>query len=401
MAATSSRRPANIVTLAEGAKVTPAELFLDLVFVYGFTQVTGFMAADLSWTGMVRGMAILGLLWWMWTGFAWLGNIVQADEGPVRMVLFAVVAIVFVVDVTIPEAFVDIPGGLWGPWVFAIGYMLVQLTHHFFMLYTARRLPRIRRNTLMLLVPTLTATALLLVAGANTDPADQTVQTILWVAALAVIFGGIYAIRAEGWQLSAASHFAERHGLIVIVALGETIVAIGVGVSRLPISWEIVVAAVLAAAALAALWWAYFDAAVIAAEHALHRLSDDERPRVARDAYTFIHFPMIAGIILLALGLEKVFQHLADPLSFKGVFALYGGAILFLVAHTAFKLRATRLFHWVRPLASVLLLALIPLAIKMSALFALLTLSTVLVALIAYESVRYAELRDRIRHGQA
>src|SRR5687767_13658160 len=188
--APASRRTARVVTLAEGAKVTPVELFLDLVFVYGFTQVTGFMAHDLSWTGMVRGMAILGLLWWMWTGFAWLGNIVQADEGPVRIVLFVVMAIVFVVAVTIPEAFVDIPGGLWGPWVFAAGYLLVQLIHHAVMLYAARRLPRIRRNTLMLLVPTLTATVLLLVAGANTDPEDQAVQTILWVVALAVIFVG-------------------------------------------------------------------------------------------------------------------------------------------------------------------------------------------------------------------
>ncbi len=399
--ATTSRRSAHIVTLAEGAKVTPAELFLDLVFVYGFTQVTGFMAEDLSWTGMVRGMAILGLLWWMWSGFAWLGNLVQADEGPIRIVLLVVMAVVFVVDVTIPEAFVDLPGGLWGPWVFAVGYLLVQLIHHVVQLYAARRLPRIRRNTAMLMIPTLAATVLLLVAGANADPEDQKLQTILWVIAVAVMFGGIYSIKPEGWQLSAASHFAERHGLIIIVALGETVVAIGVGVSRLPISWEIIVAAAMAIAALAAMWWAYFDTAVIAAEDVLHHMSDDARPRAARDAYTFIHYPMVAGIILLALGLKKVFEHLGDPLTFKGVIALYGGAIVYLVAHAAFKLRAARLFHWQRPFSAVLLLALIPLAVKVPALVALLVLAVVLVGLVAYESVRYAELRDRIRHGAA
>lgn len=395
---TKSRRPARVVTLSEGAKVTPVELFLDLVFVYGFTQVTGFMAADLTWPAILRGMAILGLLWWLWTGFAWLGNMVQADEGPVRIVLFAVMAVVFVIDVTIPEAFTDKPGGLWGPWVFAAGYLLVMLIHNGGMLYAARNLPRIRRNTLLLLIPTLLATTLLVIAGAQQQ--RPALQTGLWVAALALTFVGIFFIRAEGWQIGAASHFAERHGLIIIVALGESVVAIGVGVSQIPISVPVILASALGIAVLAALWWTYFDVVAIVAEGVLHQLSDRERPRIARDSYTFLHFPMVAGIVLVALGLEKVFAHMGDPLEPLGVVALFGGASVYLLAHVGFRLRNIHTVNWQRLAVALLLLALIPVATRFTALVSLAVLAAIMVGLVAYETVSYASARDRIRHGQ-
>lgn len=395
MSAARSHR-ARVVALTEGARVTPVELFLDLVFVYGFTQVTGFMADDLSWVGIARGMAILGLLWWLWTGFAWLGNLVRADEGPIRMALFAVMFVVFVMDITIPEAFVDgDDGGLWAPWVFAGGYLLVMVIHNVVMLYAARSVPNIRRNTLLLLIPAILTTALLFLAGRQRD--SPAWQTLLWAGALLIMFAGLVFISAEGWHLSAASHFAERHGLIIIVALGETVVAIGVGVATVPISWEIVAAAALGITVLAALWWTYFDVVAIAAEGALQKLSDQERPRVARDAYTYLHFPMVAGIILLALGLEKVFEHLNDPMKPLALAALFGGASLYLLAHVAFRLRNVRTLGKPRLAVALLLPTLIPVTRGWPALGSLLLLAMVMVVLVSYETLSFTMLRDRIR----
>jgi len=375
--------------------VTPVELFLDLVFVYGFTQVTVFMADDLTWSGVVRGLTILWTLWWLWTGFAWLGNIVAADEGPVRIVLFAVMAVVFVIDITVPEAFENIYGGLWGPWVFASCYLTVMLIHNGIMLYAARELPRIRRNTLLLLIPTFITTSLLLIAGKQTG----LTQTLLWVAAMVITYVSVYFIRPEGWQIGAATHFTERHGLMIIIALGESVVAIGLGVSALPVSWEVIGASVLGIAVLATMWWAYFDVVAISGENALHRLPGEERPRLARDAYTFLHYPMIAGIILLALGLKKVFEHLQDPLHGIGLYALYGGASVYLLALVAFKLRNLKAVNVQRVIVAAALLLLIPAADKLPSLGALLLLALIMVGLIVYEVLAFAPLREQVRHG--
>ncbi|HEX6685687.1 MAG TPA: low temperature requirement protein A [Candidatus Limnocylindrales bacterium] len=395
MAVGSSRPSAHVVALSEGARVTPVELFLDLVFVYGFTQVTAFMADDLSWSGVVRGLSILWALWWLWTGFAWLGNLVQADEGPVRVVLFVVMAVVFIIDVTVPEAFVNIPGGLWGPWVFAACYLIVMLIHHGIQVYAAREVARLRRNTLLLGIPTLMATALYAIAGKQTG----LTQTLLWVSAVVITYVSVYFIRAEGWQLRAASHFTERHGLMIIIALGESVVAIGVGVSLLPISWEIIVASVLGIVVLATMWWAYFDVVAIWGEHMLERLSDELRPRLARDGYTFLHYPMVAGIILLALGMKKAFEHLGDPMKGIALYALFGGVSLYLLALVAFKLRNIKTFNVQRIVVAVGLLALVPAASKLSALAALAILALIMLALTVYELLAFAPLREEVRHG--
>ena len=392
----SSRAPVHVVAIAEGARVTPVELFLDLVFVYGFTQVTAFMAEDLTWSGVVRGLCILFALWWLWTGFAWLGNVVRADEGPARIVLFAVMAVVFVIDITVPEAFVNFPGGLWGPWVFAACYLLVMLMHNGIMLYAAREVTRIRNNTLLLLIPTLLATTFFFIAGKQSG----LTQTLLWVAAVLITYISVYFIRPEGWHLGAASHFAERHGLILIIALGESVVAIGVGVSALPVSWELIGASVLGIAVLAAMWWTYFDVVAIAGESLLHNLPDAQRPRMARDAYTFLHFPMVAGIILMALGLKKVFEHLSDPLYGIGLYALYGGVSLYLLALVAFRLRGLKTVSVQRLVVATGLLVLIAAASHLPALGALLLLTVIMVGLVVYEVFVFAPVREQVRHGQ-
>jgi low temperature requirement protein LtrA len=212
---------------------------------------------------------------------------------------------------------------------------------------------------------------------------------------------------ASGWRLRSASHFAERHGLIVIVALGESIVAIGASVVQLPISWPIVAASVLGLTVAGCLWWAYFDLVSIVAERVLRRADGEERARLARDAYSYLHLPMVAGVILAALGLETVLEYVGDtshhdlsePLDPLPLGALYGGVALFLLAQSAFKFRTWRRVTVRRLVVAGLLLALIPPLSEVPALGALALLAGVLVAMITSEAKRYAEARERIRHS--
>jgi low temperature requirement protein LtrA len=400
-----STRHARLLPVAEEARVTPIELFFDLVFVFSLTQVTALMAHDLTVHGLVRAMLVLALLWWSWVGYAWLANVVQAEEGLGRFAMFAAMAAMFVVAVAVPEAFDDDRrGGLDGPVVVALAYLAVRLLHlAIFWLAARDDGDRGLRGQLLRFAPSVVgSTAVLLVAS----QLEGVPQTLTWVAALVVDYVGTILGGASGWRLRSASHFAERHGLIVIVALGESIVAIGVGVADVPISWPIVVASVLGLTVAGALWWAYFDVVAIAAERVLRRAEGEERARLARDAYSYLHLPLVAGIALLALGIEQVLEHVAastvdhlsDPLRFLALVALYGGAALFLLAHAAFKWRTWHQLTVRRLLVAAALLAGIPLGAALPALAALGLLAVVLSALIASEVVAYAELRERIRH---
>ena len=226
---------------------------------------------------------------------------------------------------------------------------------------------------------------------------DGAAQGAFWVAALLVDFGGPALSNMSGWRVS-PGHFAERHGLIVIVALGESIVALGLGASAIPLTAGPIVAALLGIIAVACLWWAYFDVVALVAERKLHEREGVARNAMARDSYSFLHLPMIAGIVLLALGVKKTLAHVDDPLKIEMAAALMGGVALYLLAHVAFRLRNTRTLSRQRVVAAVALLALVPLGSEVDALVALFATTLVLVALIAYEAIRFAEARDQVRH---
>lgn len=397
--------------MTEGASVTPLELFFDLVFVYALTQVTALMAADLTWPGVGRGLLVLALLWWCWCCYAWLGNTVRADEGVARVVLFAVIATMFVVAATIPEAFVDLPGGLPGPVVFAACYLAVRVLHLVLYWYAARGDGGLRRQLVRAALPMLGGAVLLFTAALlpsylTDDPGRVlSLRTLLWVLALAVDYGGIMAIGAAGWQIFSAAHWTERHGLIIIVALGESLVAIGVGITALPISWPIIVASFLGVTVAAALWWAYFDVVSIAAERVLARARGAERAALGRDSYTYLHLPMVTGIILLALGFKKVLAYvgdgthhrLTDPLHGLGLLALYGGVVLYLLGHVGFRLRNMRSVNWPRVATTVLLVLLLPVADHLPALAALGLLAVVCAGMVVTEMVLFGEARRALR----
>jgi low temperature requirement protein LtrA len=398
----STTRHPRIQAVTEDARVTPIELFFDLVFVFSLTQVTALMTRNLTGQGVVRGMLVLCLLWWCWVGFAWVGNVLRADEGIGRVAMFGSMAAMFVLALCVPEAFVDLKGGLDGPVVLAITYLALRLFHLGIFWLAAEHDPGLRRQLVRFLPSVLASTALLLVAS----QLEGTAQTLVWVAVLVADYLGTILGGASGWRLNSASHFAERHGLIVIIALGESIVATGAGVARLPISWPIIVASTVGLALAACLWWAYFDVLAIAAERVLREAQGEVRTRLARDAYSYLHLPMIAGIVLVALGMEQVLEYvgdashhgLGDPLATLPLAAMYGGVALYLLAQVAFKFRNWHTWSRTRLIASAVILLLIPAATQIPALAALGVLTGVMAVLITFESMTYSELREQVRH---
>ena len=398
----SNERHPRLLPVAEEARVAPIELFFDLVFVFSLTQVTALMADDLTGRGIVRGLLVLALLWWSWVGYAWLANVVQAEEGLGRVAVFGAMAAMLVLALTVPEAFNDRAGGLYGPVVVAFAYLAVRVLHLVMFFVLSGDDAGLRRQVWKFSPSVVGSTAVLLVAS----QLDGTAQTLTWVAALVVDYVGTILGGASGWRVRSASHFAERHGLILIVALGESIVAIGVGVAQLPISWPIIAASVLGLTVAASLWWAYFDVVSIVAERMLRKAQGEERARLARDAYSYLHMPMVAGIVLLALGMKKVLEYVGDtkayglsePLPLLPLGALYGGVSLYLLAQSAFKYRTWHRVTGRRLVVAVLLGALIPVAGELPALTALGLLTSVLVAMIASEAMQYSELREQVRH---
>jgi low temperature requirement protein LtrA len=369
-------------------RVTPLELFFDLVFVFALTQVTGFIAGDPTWTRLAEGMAILAVLWWAWVSYAWLGNTAASDEGTVRVVLLAAMGAMLVASLAVPRAF----GG--DGLVFGIAYLAVRMLHLGAYAVVARGDPTLLHVVGRLASTVLPAAALLVLAGAL----DGTPRALCWVSALAIDYGGLALRGTEGWRVQAA-HFAERHSLVIIIALGESIVSLGVGVHDLGVSAGIVVGALLGIAAAGALWWAYFDVVALVAERRLREASPAEQVRIARDSYTYLHLPMVAGIVLFALGLKKTLAGVDEHLHAVPAAALFGGVALYLVALSAFKRRNVGSFNQPRLVVAGVLAVLALVAVSLPALLSLGLLTLVACGLIAYEVRRYAQARDRIRHG--
>jgi low temperature requirement protein LtrA len=377
----ASRTPRLTAALRTGGRVMPLELFFDLVFVLGLTQCTAFMADEPTWQGLAKGLLILGILWWSWIGYSWLTSVVDPEDGGVRLVLIAAMAAMLVVALAIPEAFGD--RGL----LFAGGYAVVRIAHIVLFAIASRDDPALRRSVSWLAGGT--AVGVSLIAAASF--ADGTLQGALWVLALVLDMGVPLLFGSEGWKLE-PEHFAERYGLIVIIALGESIVA----------EAGEVIAAVLGVFISAALWWLYFDVVALVAQRRLQRAQPGrERNEIARDSYTFMHLPMVAGIVLLALGFKKTLEHVDDALKIEIAVAMLGGLAAYLLAHVAFRWRNVHRFSAQRAVAAVVLAALTPAAIELPALLTLAVVLLVLVALIVYENHRFAELRDRLRHQVA
>ncbi|MEH1099322.1 low temperature requirement protein A [Micromonospora sp. CPCC 205561] len=407
------RWPRGVRPGAPGTRTTRIELFYDLVFVFAFLNVTTVTASDLTGRGLLQCLVLLALLWWCWSGFAALGNVVRTDQGIVPLFGFATSAAVFVLALSLPKAFVDRPGGLSGPLVFAVCYFLVRASQVTLFLWAVRTDPSVRRRLPMLALPFLVATALVL--GAALLPqrlVDDTnsfaLRLALWVAALAVEYGAGLAQHRAGWMVLSAGHWAERHALIIMVALGESIIALGLGPGSgaASLTWPVIITAVLGVAVVAALWWAYFDTLALAMEQALHRTRDRRaRAGLARDVYTYLHLPLIAGVILFALGLKGLIHEGADPetprwgvrLPGFDLLALYGGVLLYALTLILLGRRALGAPRWPSAAGAALLFVLVPVAARLPELVAVVVLAVVAVLAVAAQTVVDAPRRRRVR----
>jgi low temperature requirement protein LtrA len=368
-------------------RVTPLELFFDLVFVFAITQVTGMLSADATWGGLGRALLVLGALWWAWTGYAWLTNTVNPDEGAVRLAILGAMGALLVVALAVPTAF-----GADGI-VFGIAYLSVRVLHIVLFMLPARGARDLRRSVLRLGIGSTVGPGLIIVAGFT----DGAAQAGLWAVALTIDYlGGAFS--SGGWRVF-PKHFAERHGLIVIIALGESIVAIGIGARGLPLDAGEIAAALLGIAAVTALWWAYFDVVALVAERKLSELAGVAQAALARDAYSYLHLPMVAGIVLFALGLKHTLGHPAHELATVPAFALCAGPAMYLLAQDAMRFRTSRTYNWRRVLTVAVLLALVPLALSAAALAALAAVTGACAAFLLGEALRYPETRRRLRHA--
>jgi low temperature requirement protein LtrA len=370
-------------------RVTPLELFFDLVFVFALTQVTAMLTADPTWGGLLQGVLVLGALWWAWAAYAWLTNTLNPEEGIVRIAMFAAMAAMLLVALAVPEAFDD--HGV----IFGVAYLFVRAMH--IALYAlAGRGDRDLLGAVLRFTPTSLISAVLIIAAGFMDGDDQ---ILLWAVALTIDYLGPVYGHGAGWRLS-PGHFAERHGLIIIIALGESIVAIGVGAGGIALTTGVVTAALLAIVVVCALWWAYFDWVSIVAEQRLRQATGTAQNTLARDLYSYLHFPMVAGIVLFAVSVKKTLDDVDAHLAAVPVACLCGGLALYLIAHTLSRFRLSGTIGRGRPAAALALVALWPFAGDIPALAALASVAAVFVALIAYEAIRYREPRYRLRHGE-
>ena len=367
-------------------RVTALELFFDLVFVFAITQVTGFLADNSTWEGLVQGLFILGALWWAWAAYAWLTNTLNPEEGIVRIAVFASMAAMLIVALAAPNAF-----GVDGV-VFGVAYFIVRALHLVLYAIAGRGDRELMQAVLRIAPSALIGAALLVVAGFTQDG----VRMAIWAVALAIDYLWLLVAGMRGWRVS-PEHFVERHGLIIIIALGESIVAIGVGAAGLPLDAGTITAALLGITVACALWWSYFDWTVYVGLARLVEAQGVERAVLARDLFSYLHLPMVAGIILFALGMKTTLAHHDTPLAIIPAIGLCGGLAVYLAAHVAERLRIGGGWGHGRPTATVVLVALIPVATVVPSLAALALVAAVCTALIAYEALRYPYARAWIR----
>jgi low temperature requirement protein LtrA len=307
-------------------RVSPLELFFDLVFVFGFTQITGTITEGPTAANLGRGLLIFLVLWWAWGSYAWLTNAVRMSMKLARVVMCASAAML-VTALAVPTAWED--GGV----AFALGFLLVMVLHTVLFAIAGEN-PETSRAAILRLAPTNIGAAMLLVVAGMVD---GTARPLLWVAAVAISYTGPYLTGVAGFGVHPA-HLAERHGLIVIIALGESIVAIGSG-GDIAVDWGLAGTALLIMGLLVGLWWVYFDHEAEEDEAALTAAEGVEQARMARDVYSYLHVPLVLGVVFAAVGIHEALLHRAEPLDPVFAAAFAGGVALYLAALAAIRMR--------------------------------------------------------------
>jgi low temperature requirement protein LtrA len=319
----------------ETARVTPLELFYDLVFVFAITQVAHLLLEHLTWAGAGQAGLALLVVWWAWNYTTWVTNELDTDTIPVRLLLIALMLASLLLAVALPEAFGE--HGL----LFAGSYVAIQVGRHAFLTFAASERGSLERERAGRILIWFCAAGVLWLAGGL---AEGDTRVALWVAALAIDYTaplvlfrvpGLRRLGHETWSVETA-HFAERFQLFVIIALGETIVITGATTAGLDLDAARVAAFALAFLITAAFWWLYFDYVARIAERRLELASDSTR--LARNGYTYLHVVLVAGVIVSAVGDELVIAHPTDVLPARELAAIAGGPALYLLGHVLFRL---------------------------------------------------------------
>ncbi len=378
----------SVTTVDFEHRVGPRELFFDLVFVFAFTQVATLLAGDPTFAGIGRSVLVLAALWWAWAAYSWLTNNVDPEESLVGAALLVALIAMFIAALAVPNVF-DGDGVLFGAAFFVVCAM------HAGLYALAGRGSRDLLLAVLRLAPWMLGGATLILVAGFTDGATQ---IWLWLVALTVTYVGGAATGSSGWRLY-PSHFAERYGLVVIIALGEAFIAIGIGAHGIALGVREVVAAVLGLLVATSIWLAYFDFFAIRGEHMLREREGSERIALARDLYVYAHFPMIVGIVLFSFAMKTVIAHVSEDLNSVAAFALCGGSALYLLTYSAIRSRVERRLTLSRGrfTAAIALLLLLPVATAVPALVALALVTLVWVALHTYELVWWRDARTASR----
>ena len=370
----------------EERKTSYIELFFDLVFVFAFTQVTALILEDTSVQGFLRAALVLAMVWWAWSAYAWMTNAIDIENTVTRLIIFTAMAAGFFMALAVPDAFQD--EAAW----FAVAYFVVRVLNSTLFAWGVRGDPRQLRATLRL-APWFLVAAFVALVGGFVDP-DY--RASVWLASLVIDVVGTLVVASAGWRVS-PSHFAERFALIVIIALGESIVAIGIATSGLERDATFALSVLVAFVGVVALWWEYFDFTAAGVERSLRRADPRVRGPLARDLFTFFHYPVVLGIILYAVAAKKTLEHPTDPLSRAGRWALGLGVAVFFLGLVALRLRGVRSIAWERLAAGGIALVV---ALALDETDAIVTLGAVIGVVVlsaAIETVRLREVRGAIR----
>ena len=392
---------ARFLPTGEGHRVTTLELLFDLVFVFAITAVSGSVAHRLTLVGVAQGVVLMALIWFGWSAYAWLGNQARADEGPLRLSMYLAMAGYFVVALTIHEAFDDLPGGLRGPVVFVVAYAVIRLAH-LVIYWVAAGDDAGLRQTIQLALGTTSVTLVFLFVGAFLEPGPR---LFVWTVGVLIDYVGVYVGGASGWRILAPGHFAERHGLVIIIAIGESLVSVGTAVSHTAIDWRLLVGALLGVTLAITLWRTYFNAIAVAVEDKIRELTGDERTRMARDLFTYLHLPAVMGIVGMAVGLRVTLDQVAlssRELPGMAVAALYGGAALYLLSVSALRWRVRGqpsvprlvLAGWLTAVSYLLSFA------HPSPLADVAVVTASFLALVTFDALRYGALTRSMRLGE-
>jgi low temperature requirement protein LtrA len=357
-------------------RVTPLELFFDLVFVFGFTQVTTLLHEDPSWGGIGRSILVLSALWWAWASYAWLTNTVDAEDGLVLGVMLVAIAAMFIGALAVPEAF----GA--HRLIFSVAFSIVLLAFIGLFALAGKAEAELLRAVLQVGRIALAGALLIFAAGFVASG----IRPVLWLAGLAVGLLGPLRVEVAAWHVHPA-HFAERHGLIVIIAIGEALVAIGFGARATALSAVVIVAALLGLIVAASLWLAYFDFFSGGMLQLMVGRRGEQRVVIARDVYTYLHLPMVVGIVFFAFGMRAVLAGVHGELHAPAAFCLTVGPAIYLLAYVAVRWRVSHTLSRGRSTATIFLLAAFPLAVVLPAFAALAFVSAVWVGLHAYELI--------------